>query len=80
MSVNFASEKPQQMDRYLAILEAGAYPAMDGAPVMHQAPVYALASIPNPAELLLPGPGKMVTAVNPQRQEAMRRLLPQWRY
>jgi hypothetical protein len=81
MSVNFPSEEPQKMERYLAILEVGAYPAMDGAPSMHQAPLYAMAAIPNPAEMILPGPGqKNVIAVNPQRQQAMRRLLPMWRY
>jgi hypothetical protein len=81
MPVNFPSEDPNKMDRLLAILETGEYPAAMGAPTMHQAPLYAAAEIPSPAEWILPGPGqKTVTEVNPQRREAMRRLLPQWRW
>lgn len=82
MPVSFPSEEPRKMDRLLAILETGTYPAMAGEPALRQEPLYGTAQgMPTPSEWILPGPNQTdVVGVNPLRQESMRRLLPQWRW
>lgn len=81
MSINFAVEQPGRFERALTLLEAGAYPAALGVPSQRQVPLYAMARLPSPEEMILQPPGYTdVVAMNPQRQESMRRLLPQWRF
>lgn len=75
----FPVSSPGQVERALAILEAGAYPFIDG-PSPKQAPIYGIAQHEPLSETIIPGPATAVTETNPQRQEQLRRLRPMTRW